>query len=272
MALDIQRVRHIVGSGERSSRVAIIGMGSGGFPLFQHLVMSGWSKFLVVDPDGLDEVNLVKHPGLREQLNLKKVDIALSWARDRNPDIDVWCVGDEVSRVDPSLIQACDVVVCAVDDNGSRHYVNDVCLQLGKLMTLGLVHRGGTGGTVLVVRPGATGCYACLETVAAGLDGLPSDNDLPITEDETDMIYGRGHQEYSAAGLSADIALVSALHAQATMSELVQIEGGTSSHLRPFAGNWLAISIRSDAGWSWDVTQLELPKIEGCGSCGGSIA
>ena len=269
MTLDDERIRHLIGDGEQASRVLVVGLGSGGFPVLQHLAMSGWRRFALVDPDTLDERNLVKHPARRADLGRKKVDIAADWLADRAPDCEVARYDQPVETIEGlrELVDGVDYVVSATDSNAVRHFVNDVCVAAGKPMSLGLVHRGGTGGTVLVYRPGTSGCYACLETVAEGLDGLPTDGELPPTELEQEMVYGRGIKDYSAAGLSADIALVAALHAQATVAELLAIEAATASVLPQLESSWLAARIRFPDSWNWHVDEIQLPRIDNCVSC-----
>lgn len=268
MALDLDRIHYLLGDSPRETRIGVVGLGSGGFPVVQHLAMSGWRRFTLVDPDSLGDENLVKHPARREQIGSSKVDIVSSWLKDRNPDVDVRGIREDVSQLGTDWASDCALVVCAVDDNGARHWINDSCLQTRTTMTLGMVHRGGVGGSVLCVRPGETGCYACLELTADTLAGLPSDEELPLTSLETRMIYGRGIRGFGAPGLSADIALVAAVHAQVTIAELLRIEGTSGSIVKPPESNWISIRLRSDGVWAWGFSQFDLPPISGCVSCG----
>lgn len=271
MTFDIQRIRHITGDTDHASRILVIGLGSGGFPVMQHLAMSGWHRFSLVDPDVLDEVNLVKHPGNRSDIGKLKVEIARDWLLDRNPACTVDTYPYDVTKIDTgslfAMLEEAAVVVAATDSNSTRHFINDQCLAARRPMTLGLVHRGGLGGTVLVVRPGRSGCYACMELVAEGLEMLPQNTDLEITDDETEMLYGRNLTGYSAAGLSADIAFVTAVHAQVTVAELLRAEESAGSTIRPTDSGWLAIRMRVGPSFAWRVDQLELPPIDGCVSC-----
>jgi molybdopterin/thiamine biosynthesis adenylyltransferase len=234
--------------------------------------MSGWSEIILVDPDVMDEANLVKHPASRIDLGRPKVNIAKSWLLDRNPASQVEGLQEDVMLMDEAkrteIFESADIVVSATDSNSVRHFVNDLCLEARTPMTVGSVHRGGIGGTVLLVRPGQTGCYACMEMAADGLDGLPNEGDLPPTEDELEMVYGRGMSGYAAAGLSADIGLVASVHAQVTVAELLRIEGAASSQLAAITENWIPITIRCGAEWSWSVGRVALPPLEGCVSCG----
>src|ERR1035437_7135692 len=86
---DDQRIRHLTGGGPQNSRIVVVGLGSGGFPVLQHLAMSGWRRFTLIDPDQLESVNLVKYQGLRNDQGRMKMDIAAEWLAERKPHIQV---------------------------------------------------------------------------------------------------------------------------------------------------------------------------------------
>lgn len=270
--LDDQRIAYLFPNASHASRIMVVGLGSGGFPVVQHLAMSGWRNFTLVDPDTLDSVNLVKHPGRASETGILKVEIARDWLLDRNPQSNVRVCPVDILRLErestASLLAGTDLIISATDSNAVRHYVNDLALEFAKPMTLGMVHRGGIGGTVLAVRPGQTGCYACLEAVAERLDGIPSDDELEQTSDESDMIYGRGVTGYAAAGLSADIAVIAAIQAQLSVGELLRMEGAENSLIRSADANWVSIRLRSQGAWNWGTTLFNLPQIDNCVSCG----
>ena len=270
LGLDCQRIRHLTGAGTQDSKITIVGLGSGGFPVMQHLAMSGWRRFTLIDPDKLESVNLVKHPGLRKDQGRLKIDIAAEWLADRNPHSEVVVDPRDIRDLAESemsrLAEESDLIISATDSNSIRHMINDLCVRTQTPMTVGLVHRGGTGGTVMAFQPGMSGCYMCLETVSEGLEGLPADQDYPRSQEEQDIIYGRGQRNYALAGLSADIAIVSAIHAQASMAQLLDLEQAARSIPRLNA-SWMAIQIRLASNWEWQTTLIDLPKIDGCICC-----
>src|SRR5690349_8624911 len=109
LVLDRQRIRHLTGDSPQRSRVTIIGLGSGGFPVMQHLAMSGWRRFTLIDHDVLEDVNLVKHPARRSDLGRLKADIAAEWLADRNPASEVTALAAdflELSAADVDKIMA----------------------------------------------------------------------------------------------------------------------------------------------------------------------
>ncbi|WP_329092696.1 MULTISPECIES: ThiF family adenylyltransferase [unclassified Streptosporangium] len=265
--IDTSRIDYLLEQRNAADHVVVIGLGSGGFPVLQHLAMSGWANFTLVDPDILEERNLVKHPALRSDLGQPKTAIARRWLLDRNPGVRCETVDADVLALPAThldeLIGGAAVVVSGTDSNAARHFINDQCVRHATPMTVGLVHRGGVGGNVFAYRPGVGGCYTCMETVAEGLGHLPSDDELPVTEDETELLYGLDVRNASAAGLSSDIALIAALHARLTIGELLDRKSGGAS-----TANWISMRIRGDDGLSLGVHHLTLPMIDGCRSCG----
>lgn len=274
MGLRLEQLEHLLGTTRLESSVLVIGLGSGGFPVFQQLAQSGVSRFVAVDPDDLDEANLLKHPGLRRDIGRPKVDLAAEWLHDRHPAAEIACVRADVFDLERSrlleLVDQSDIVVSATDSNAARHFINDLCIEAATPMTVGAVFRGGVGGSVLIYRPGASGCYACMEALADDLESvLPSDEELPLTADEVRMTYGRGVKGYAAAGLVSDISLVAAVHAQATLGEILAREAGPRSSLAAFEATWVSIRIRVGPHWRWTPKMLDVPPQDSCSSCGG---
>lgn len=265
-SMDMSRVDYLLENRNSEDHIVVIGLGSGGFPVLQHLAMSGWANFTLVDPDTLDELNLVKHPALRSELGLPKTEIARRWLLDRNPSARCAAVAADVFNLSvgqrDDLFGGAAMVVSATDSNAARHFINDECVRHAKPMTVGLVHRGGVGGNVFAYRPSAGGCYTCMEAIAKSLGRLPSDDDIPLTEQEAELHYGHNLRDVSAAGLSSDIALIAALQARLTIGELLRGQSDDTS-----ADNWISIRIRDEDGLSPEVHRLSLPMIDDCRSC-----
>jgi tRNA A37 threonylcarbamoyladenosine dehydratase len=77
-AIDSRRIDHLLTpSALQDKVVVVIGLGSGSFPAMQHLAMCGVSQWILFDKDVLDEVNLVKHPGMRKDLGKSKTVIGM---------------------------------------------------------------------------------------------------------------------------------------------------------------------------------------------------
>jgi molybdopterin/thiamine biosynthesis adenylyltransferase len=247
LAFDTQRIEHLVSQSEINNTViTVIGLGSGGAPVVQQLAMSGFRRWRLFDPDYLDEVNLVKHPGLRSDLGKPKVEIVGDWIRDRNPTAETIMKQSDVFHdkgFEPAVKES-DLVICAADNNGARDYVNSICVSNLVPCATGSVFRTGFGGEVYLYRPGVTGCYACM-THYANKRGFNIEDVPELTADEKRRIYGLGEKEYSASGLAIDISLVASLHAQMCFGLLA---GKAGSPIPPLTFNWLVFGIRPQKG------------------------
>src|SRR5260370_31142397 len=95
--LRFDRVEHLVSPGELENRSVLeVGVGSGGAVVNDHLTMNGVRRWALFDPDSYDELNLVKHPRLRSQLQHLKVENQREWILDRNPNAEVEIFGEDV--------------------------------------------------------------------------------------------------------------------------------------------------------------------------------
>ena len=76
--LNFDRTEHLLNPEQfKNIKITIAGLGSGGAPVCDHLLMNGICDCDLYDPDTLDDVNLVKHPRLRKDLGRLKVDIRM---------------------------------------------------------------------------------------------------------------------------------------------------------------------------------------------------
>lgn len=247
--LDYTRTKHLVDPGLLASkRVVVVGLGSGGAPVCDHLTMAGVQQWDLFDPDVLDPVNLVKHPRMRRDLGMPKVEIQKEWILDRNPEAKVNAHQEDVFEAKSSFHDAvtqADLVLSATDTRRAREFINDVCVKAKKPMVVGSVFRTGIGGEVFRYLPRETGCYRCLQLFATqnGYD-LPDDV-LDLTPEEEDAIYGLGMTEFRASGLAIDIAMIALIHARVSLATLLR---GSTSQLPPMKANWIIFGNRPHRG------------------------
>jgi molybdopterin/thiamine biosynthesis adenylyltransferase len=266
VSLDTARIDHILrGADLASCTVVVAGLGSGGFPVMQLLSMSGVRRWVLFDPDTLDAVNLVKHPARRSDLGRLKVDIAAEWLNDRNPasSVEVHAIdvvgSDQLGR----SVRAASLVICGVDSSAARMFINQQCVELGTPCVTGSVFRTGFGGEVFCFIPGETGCLLCMETLAER-QGLNLGELGDLTADEKELVYGQGVSTFRASGLAAEIATVSALHAQMALSILLT---GTTSVVPTPTFNWLVFGNRPQHGVfasRFEARRLRLKPQVGC--------
>ncbi|MBN2230001.1 MAG: ThiF family adenylyltransferase [Candidatus Thorarchaeota archaeon] len=222
--MDFDRIQYILAPEElEKKRVVVIGLGSGGAPVVQHLAMSGVRKWSLFDPDLLDEVNLVKHPGMRKDLGKTKIAVIAEWLMDRNPD-------SEIREFPEDILDSTDferearnahLIISATDTLSVRQFINRIAVRHGIPCVTASVFRTAFGGEVYSYIPGKTGCYQCMNIVSGKLGWGNIENQVEMTEDEQDRIYGLGQEDYRASGLSMDIAIISAIMAKRALSLLL---------------------------------------------------
>jgi molybdopterin/thiamine biosynthesis adenylyltransferase len=265
-ALDYSRIRYLLNPESLAEkRVTIVGLGSGGAPACDHLVMNGVRRWALYDPDVLDPINLVKHPRMRRDLGRTKVEIQRDWILDRNPDAEVEAFAEDVFR-SPTFdesVRRSDLVLCCPDQRSVREFVSDRCVQAEVPFVSGSVFRTGIGGEVYAYLPGDTGCYQCLERFCLANDLNVTDEALGLTPEEEHRRYGLGESDFRASGLSLDIQAISLLQARMALALLLP-EG---SSLPRYRANWIIYANRAAPGIferNFEVKQFLLLPQDGC--------
>lgn len=149
-----------------SARVLLVGAGGLGSPAAFYLAAAGVGRLLIADDDVVDRSNLQRQILHTEQrIGVPKVDSAREALGALNPR-----VGLETHRVRvsadnvESLVSGVDVVVDGADNFAARYLLSDACVQLGKPLVYGAVHR--FEGQVSVFdagrQRGRAPCYRCL--------------------------------------------------------------------------------------------------------------
>ena len=236
--LRFDRIEHLLAADDlRDKRVVQIGLGSGGAPVNQHLVMNGVRRWMLFDPDRYDEVNLVKHPQLRAELGELKAANQKKWILDRNPDAEVEIIAEDVMRSAEfqRAVKAADLVLCCTDTPDSRLFVNSVAVKLRRPCITGSVFRRGFGGEVYSYVPSASGCYDCMLRAASEL-GFNMDDAIDLLPIEEKRIYGLNFRDFKASGLSLDIQAISIIHARMALDILLS---GTARRFDAVPANWV---------------------------------
>ncbi|MHA1401350.1 MAG: ThiF family adenylyltransferase [Candidatus Heimdallarchaeaceae archaeon] len=272
--MDYSRIAHIFDPDVfKDKKILIVGMGSVGYPIAQHLVMSGIRKLILFDPDTYDLPNLVKHPGWRKNIGEYKVDMFEEWALDRNPNVEIKSFKEDVidSYNFDVQIMKCDIVVNLPDNTETRMYVSDKAIQHNKICITSGVFRTGYGGSVLVFRPYNKGkqdaCVNCLDIIAKKNDWYQGD-DIPLTDIENELIYGQDLHNFSVSGLSSDIGFINLLTVKFILWELVR--GNDYPYCTDLSKyNYLVFYNRKVVTddftiFPFEVRKMTIPKIRDC--------
>jgi len=194
------------------TRVFFAGCGSGGASVALQLVMSGIRNFTLMDRDTLGPENVIRHICGRKYIGWKKTEAVADVLRDRNPNIDVKTIDDDLMNYTNLIadICECDVVVLATDNEPSRYKVNDICVQNSMPFVVGRVFTRGIGGEVFAYRPDGGGCLACLESFLQRTTFREGIREIDlVSEEEREKVYGMEIEEIKdSPGLAVDIAFI----------------------------------------------------------------
>jgi molybdopterin/thiamine biosynthesis adenylyltransferase len=246
--LDHSRIEYLLSPEQFSDiKVTIIGLGSGGAPVCDHLVMNGIRNWDLYDMDTLDGVNLVKHPRLRKDIGRSKVEIQKEWILDRNPSAKVNAFAQDVMDSTDFLasIRTSDLVLMCPDKKSVREYISDLCVNANVPFVTASVFRTGIGGEIYGYIPNETGCYKCLQLFALTNDSNLTDDDLGLTNEEANKIYGLNDREFRASGLSVDIHMIAMIQTRMALSFLLR-KSKTSMPL--LKSNWIIFGNRPAKG------------------------
>ena len=153
--------------------VAIIGLGGTGSIIVQQLAHLGVRRFLLIDPDIVDETNLNRLVGATQgDIGRPKVLVARRSIRRIASDAKVVTVqGDVLTKEVGLRLRNVDFLFCCTDTHGSRHFVNQLayqyyvpCIDMGVVIN---VHEGKVthiDGRVQMLAPELS-CLVCRDGI-----------------------------------------------------------------------------------------------------------
>ena len=149
-----------------AARVLLVGAGGLGSPSAFYLAAAGIGTLRLADDDVVDRSNLqrqILHTDAR--VGVAKVESAAITLSALNPRTTVEAVAERITSDNvEELLEGIDVVIDGADNFPARYLLNDACVNLGKPMVYGAVHR--FEGQVSVFdagrQRGRAPCYRCL--------------------------------------------------------------------------------------------------------------
>ena len=258
------------------SRVLIAGCGSGGGQVALQLAMSGVKHFTLIDKDVMESENVIRHVcGLRF-VGRKKVDALEDVLRDRNPDISVAKVEEDLLQWSglESEVQRSHIVVLATDNDPTRYQMNELCVRNETPFVIGKVFTRGIGGEVFAYRPGESGCLACLEGVLERTKFRDGVREIDLaSEEDREKMYGLHPQEIKdSPGLAVDIGFITLFHTRYVMDALARLVLQRPAFLPAISENYVVWGNRPIHPFSksFELQRITLHRQEGCLVCGGA--
>jgi molybdopterin/thiamine biosynthesis adenylyltransferase len=198
----------------QAMKVGVVGVGGTGSLTAQQLGYLGVRRFLIIDPDTIEDTNLNRVVGARPaDVGRLKVRVAKRHLKSILPDASVEAVnGDVVDATTARKLLGCDLIFICTDSHASRAVVGQLAYQyLIPVIDMGvsISIRGGkvafVTGRVQMLAPGLP-CLACIEA----LDPEQVRRELLRPSQRAADPYIVGHHEPQPAVISLN-ATVSAL-------------------------------------------------------------
>jgi molybdopterin/thiamine biosynthesis adenylyltransferase len=197
-----------------------VGAGSGGMPVLDLVARDERvTAVTLVEPDVFKPHNVARHLFPASAVGRPKAELAAEWLRERRPGLAVEVIAADL--LDPArqgqfrgLAAACDLGVCAADNEPAKYHFDALLRPAGKPWTLGEVLSGGIGGWVHRFEPGGP-CYGC---VASSLKRSVSD--APPAPAPDYAAPGGPIAEATVPAGKAAISAIASLHALLTLNLL----------------------------------------------------
>jgi sulfur-carrier protein adenylyltransferase/sulfurtransferase len=228
-----------------------VGAGSGGMPVLDAVCRdTRITRVTIVEPDLYKEHNVERHLFPRSAVGRPKAELAVEWLRERRPELVVDVLRYDL--LDPArqaeieaAVAACDVGVCAADNEAAKFHFDGLMRRLGKPWTLGEVLSGGIGGFVHWFVPGGP-CYGC---VASHLQRPASSDYVPVEQEHTPDYSQPGGvaHEVRIPASKASIQVIASLHALITLDLLASAPGPAEA-----AGSEKPADETRDPKWTFD--------------------
>jgi molybdopterin/thiamine biosynthesis adenylyltransferase len=259
----------------KDTKVLIVGCGSGGGNVALQLVMSGINKFTLIDNDSIGYENVIRHVCGIRYIGRKKVDALEEILFDRNPNIEVKKFDANVLEMDSATlkeeIKTATVVVLATDNDTSRYFINQICVEHGVPFVTARVFTRGIGGEVFAYRPKDGGCLACLENRLERTQFRTGIKEIDlVSEEEKEKMYGMEIPEIKdSPGLNVDIAFITAFHTRLVLDTIANELPNRPKFMIPLEHNYYIWGNRPISPFTknFELQRLKLNKQLDCQVC-----
>ncbi len=243
-----------------NSTVAVVGVGSLGSWTAVLLAMSGIGRFILIDPDILEEHNVVRHAADLRYVNQPKVAAVKDLILHRNPLVDVQTFEVD-ARTIPDVLQSVDlVIVCGLGSEIATSQLGSLIRDLGvPALYGGLYDKAVAGEIFFVTNEEDEPCYGCFASILREQEPeriVKRVANYGVPLDEVKAVPGLGIHVQGVAHVLADWAIRRLLNNNAILeqfsSNLVilsnsKYQAGTDSDGNPFvmepaSSYWVTIS------------------------------
>lgn len=201
------------------SRVTLVGTGSVGSVLAEHLTRSGVGDLRLIDSDCVAEENLCRTTFIHSDIGRPKVEALAARLRAIRPSVSVEAHAVDIQSLDDDVLEEfcldSRVVVAVTDHPGVQARIGAISYPFVPAVFAGVYERG-TGGEVFWTWPDETPCYSCILGALGGGNGPARPRHA----------YGLATgQLESVPALGVDIAHVTVLAAKVVLALLLRGTG-----------------------------------------------
>ncbi|WP_288841660.1 ThiF family adenylyltransferase [uncultured Deefgea sp.] len=171
------------GAAPLSQHVVIVGLGSIGSRVAEHLVLAGIRKLTLIDYDLFSADNLGRHILGQGSINLTKVDALATQLRDRMPGVEINPIAKDVLTAFASTPprDARAIVLATGNVALERSIIREAFRENWPQQIISTcVEAAGLGGHAIAMRSGIAGCLDCLY--------IDSETQAPTAEMRTSLI------------------------------------------------------------------------------------
>lgn len=220
----------------------VVGTGSIGASCAESLAMYGIRKLVLVDPDRMQQHNLIRHLLAASDVGRHKVSALRDYLSNRFDALNIDAVAiDVVEDADKvrTLLKTVDVVVGATDGVSPRRVLSHLSRRAGVDLVLACVLEDGEIGEVIRFRTDpAQGCLVCHRRHL-------HENNLLDLEANLDAGYGTGSIHRPMTAVRGDLNMVGGLAAKVAISSLLERAGYAEQQL---PGSHAVIGLRPAPG------------------------
>ncbi|MCW2929839.1 MAG: UBA/THIF-type binding protein [Actinomycetia bacterium] len=153
-------------SAELAERTVLIaGAGSGGSLTADALARSGVERFILIDSDTVEAVNLSRSAYLTRDLGERKIVALARHLREINPLVKCQMVAARIQEIPvaelDAMVRGADLVIAATDDAEAQRRLNHFAYARGVPAVFGGVYARARAGEVVFTVPTVTRCYQC---------------------------------------------------------------------------------------------------------------
>jgi molybdopterin/thiamine biosynthesis adenylyltransferase len=255
------------------TRVAVLGCGSVGGLTAWCLANAGVTHLDLADRDRLGADNLRRHVCGEPDLGRRKATAVAGSLRARFGKVITtahhFCFLEEPERL-RALIEVCDLVLAAVDDEAPRYLIDAMARELDRPVVYAGVYGGGWAAEAIFTGPASeTPCYGCTAKVL-GRGGIP----IQLPDSGPDHILPNAETSPSE-WVRAD--LVSSLPCAALAARLASAwlarQWGVEQLWQEFQAanvNAWRLALRHIPAWGfgpWELRPVEVRSQPGCPVC-----